>query len=53
MQGKSYDKFIGVILGNSMGNELYPLTKNYPLGALSVANKKLIAYQLEQLESIS
>lgn len=46
MQQQLYNKFIGVILCNQIGSDLYPLTKDYPLGILSVGNKKLIAYQL-------
>lgn len=36
-----------------MGSELYPLTKNFPKSNLSVGNKKLIIYQLEQLQSVT
>jgi NDP-sugar pyrophosphorylase family protein len=50
MTSQCQRKFVGVIFGNDMGNELYPLTKNLPKSNLPVGNKKLIVYQLEQFE---
>jgi hypothetical protein len=36
----------------SSSRELYPLTKNYPMGLLPVGAKKLIVYQLESLAAL-
>ena len=32
--------------------ELYPLTKNYPMGLLPIGNKKVIVYHLEALAKV-
>ena len=52
MQARISRKFVAVILANGMRNELHPITMNFPMANLPVGNKKLIVYQLEQLESI-
>lgn len=41
-------EFLGVIISEvkSSSRELYPLTKNYPMGLLPVGTKKIIVYQL-------
>lgn len=44
-------KYIAIIISEvkSSSRELYPLTKNYPMGLLPVGSKRLIVYQLESL----
>lgn len=52
MTERSYRKNVAVLMC-SMVCDLYPLTKNFPISNLPIGNKKLIVYQLEQLESVS
>ena len=51
MQNIESGKYLAIILSEikSSARELYPLTKNYPMGLLPVGTKKLIVYQLESL----
>ena len=45
-------KYIALIFTESKTADIYPLTRNYPAGCLPIGHKKMIVYQLEQLEAI-
>jgi hypothetical protein len=44
----SQEKYLGILISEvkSSSREMYPLTKNYPMGMLPVGTKKIIVYQL-------
>lgn len=46
------ESYVAVIMAEGKHNEMYPLTTKYPMANLLISNKRLIAYQLEQLEAI-
>lgn len=45
-------KYVAILYTSSKKVDFHPLSREIPLGSLQVGNKKLIVYQLEQLQAI-
>ena len=46
------ENYVALIMADGKHNDLFPLTLNYPAANLTISNKRIIVYQLEQLENI-